>query len=73
MTDPQTITSTDYKHEFYGIKSPYGNLWSTNPYPSVEKAQEALREFWKDDEAKFAGFKIVPVCIQLTEIEEQQL
>jgi hypothetical protein len=47
--------------EGYGILNPYGDMWSSNVFDTMDEASEYLRNFWRKSKpgADLSAYKIV--------------
>jgi hypothetical protein len=57
----------------YGIRGPYGNIWTPETFPTPEAAAAHVRAFWGDDQTKLRGFHIVPVEIRISDASDEHL
>jgi hypothetical protein len=68
-----TSDSEHYRHTFFGILNGSGSFWSPLAFDSPQAAREALERFISINPERFGSMlrthKIVPVRIQLAEIE----
>jgi hypothetical protein len=71
-----SIDSSIYKGAFFGILNADGAFWTPLAFDSEAKAEQHLRDFWRDSDREWQGrrdqFRIVPVRIQLTQISGGQ-
>lgn len=57
-------------YQGFGIINPYGGVWSYETFSTPDEAWRFLKAWWRDDEAKFAGFTVERVHVLVSRVSE---
>lgn len=73
---PAKSDSKIYSGSFYGILNAQGDFWTPLAFSSEAAARQHIASFWGSDHASrdkcLRTHKIVPVRVQLTQLEPKQ-